>query len=186
MENNTITIITTNTKVCGTKNIKMKNETLTELEELVLNNLKSLSKKELLKCPAGTLVVNFLEKKGAIRVTEDNIFNTEKYSSVKDIKFEEFWDVFPVKTPSGRKLRPTNKEWGGNLTYDYTTAEKKYLTAVKSLEIHKQVCKIVEAKNKNATAEERGYENNIITYINQKKWERDSEYLKKQQDINRM
>jgi len=93
------------------------------------------------------------------------------------INFDEFWDEFPEETPSGRTLRPENKLWHGKLTRDYLEAKKKYLVRIKKIVEHQEVIKILKAKNENASRNDKEYENGIIVYINQRKWEKDAKYL---------
>ena len=112
-----------------------------------------------------------------------DIFST-KYKNI--INFDEFWDNFPIKTPSGRCLRPQNKMWGGETTKDYIDAKKKYLAVVKSIENHQTIVSILVEKAKKATKEDREYENNIITYINQRKWQKDARFLEGSAKLNRM
>lgn len=137
-----------------------------------------------------------LEADNYIRINKhncwDNIIVTTKATSIfsnkdnDEIKFDEFWDNFPIKTPSGRCLRPNNKMWGGETTKDYIEAKKKYLSVVKSLENHQTIVSILAEKAKKATKEDREYENNIITYINQRKWQKDARFLEGSSKLNRM
>lgn len=90
------------------------------------------------------------------------------------INFDEFWDVFPSTTPSGRPLRANTKEWGGKPTRDYTICKKKYLSKVKTPESHNQIVKIVKAR---IDAKDYEFINNMETYINQEKWQQDVKYL---------
>lgn len=90
------------------------------------------------------------------------------------INFDEFWDVFPVTTPSGRVLRAAGKEWRGEPTRDYVVCRKKYLTKVKTEEAHKKIIQIIQAR---VTSKDYEYMNNMETYINQSKWQQDVKYL---------
>ena len=111
----------------------------------------------------------------------------EVFKSSEEINFDEFFEAFPVKTPSGRSLRPSNKEWSGELTKDYTEAKKKYLSAVKSKEIHNKIVSIIKAKASKCLIKDKEFENNIITYINQRIWQKDCKYLDKStQTVNRI
>lgn len=104
----------------------------------------------------------------------------------ENINFDEFWDNFPSETPSGRCLRPKNKMWANELTKDYVEAKKKYLSFVKTIENHKTIVSILVEKSKIAAKADKEYENNILSYINQKKWQKDSKYLQSTQQVNRM
>lgn len=137
-----------------------------------------------------------LEMDNYIRVINndcwDSIIITTKATSIfsakgdSNINFDEFWDNFPIKTPSGRCLRPNNKMWGGETTKDYTEAKKKYLTVVKSLENHQTIVSILVEKSKKATISDKEFENSIITYINQRKWQKDARFLEGSATLNRM
>lgn len=113
-----------------------------------------------------------------IRRKGDDLFST------RSIEFDEFFFAFPHKTPGGRVLRTKEKEFGGKLTNDYVEARKKYLSRVKSKDMHDQIVKIRSTKTKSAPSSTLEYENNIITYINQRKWERDSVFLSKSPSFN--
>lgn len=96
------------------------------------------------------------------------------FKSKVTINFDEFWDVFPIATPSGRVLRATSKTWGGKSTRDYTVCRRKYLSKIKTVEAHNQVVSIVRAR---VASKDYEYMNNIETYINQEKWQQDAKYL---------
>jgi hypothetical protein len=90
------------------------------------------------------------------------------------INFDEFWEVFPVTTPSGRVLRAANKESRGKLTRDYDVCRKKYLAKVKNKDLHAEIIEIVKAR---VFSKDYEYINNIETYINKQKWQQDIKYL---------
>lgn len=91
-----------------------------------------------------------------------------------DINFDEFWDVFPSSTPSGRPLRASSKEWGGKPTRDYITCKKKYLSKITTVESHNKIVQIVKAR---VSSKDYEFMNNMETYINQEKWQQDVKYL---------
>lgn len=91
-----------------------------------------------------------------------------------DINFDEFWDVFPSSTPSGRPLRASSKEWAGKPTRDYVTCKKKYLSKITTVESHNKIVKIIKAR---VSSKDYEFMNNMETYINQEKWQQDVKYL---------
>lgn len=91
-----------------------------------------------------------------------------------NINFDEFWDVFPSSTPSGRPLRASSKEWGGKPTRDYITCKKKYLSKITTVESHNKIVQIVKAR---VSSKDYEFMNNMETYINQEKWQQDVKYL---------
>jgi len=98
------------------------------------------------------------------------------------VNFDEFWEVFPVTTPSGRILRASKKMWIGKPTRDYEVCRKKYLAKVKSVEIHNKIIQIVKAR---VASKDYEYMNNLETYINQQKWQQDVKYLSFKPQIGR-
>ncbi len=124
-------------------------------------------------------ILNELEDNDYIRVTIDGIIVTDKCNFNKNskINFDEFWDNFPEKTPNGRSLRTANKKWGDDYTKDFVEAKKKYIAAIKNIDSHNKVIKVLKAKKNNASIEDKNYENGILVYINQRKWQRDVKYL---------
>ena len=125
------------------------------------------------------LWIDSLEADGYIKILEDSIEPRQKlidlFESKNNINFDEFWNVFPASTRSGRPLRAANKEFGGKLTRDYEVCRKKYLSKVKTEKLHHQIVDIVAARVASNDIE---YMNNMETYINQSKWEVDAKYLK--------
>ena len=91
-----------------------------------------------------------------------------------DVNFDEFWDVFPTTTPSGRILRASSKVWRNAPTRDYEVCKKKYLSKVKDVESHNKIISIIKARVESKDYE---YMNNMETYINQSKWQQDVKYL---------
>ena len=61
------------------------------------------------------------------------------------INFDELWEVSPSQTRTGRPLRAATKEFHNKVTKDYETCKKKYLSKVKSLELHNNIVSIVKA-----------------------------------------
>ena len=124
-----------------------------------------------------------LEELQYIKILGEDYFDIELRKKTYDlfgttqIEFDEFWNEFPTETPSGRTLRPENKLWHDKPTRDYLEAKKKYLIRIKKIVEHEEVIKILKAKNENASRNDKEYENGIIVYINQRKWEKDSKYL---------
>ena len=91
-----------------------------------------------------------------------------------NINFDEFWDVFPSSTPSGRPLRASSKEWGGKPTRDYMPCKEKYLSKITAAESHNKIVQIVKAR---VSSKDYEFMNNMETYINQEKWQQDVKYL---------
>ena len=91
-----------------------------------------------------------------------------------DVNFDEFWDIFPITTPSGRILRASSKVWRNAPTRDYEVCKKKYLSKVKDVESHNKIISIIKARIESKDYE---YMNNMETYINQSKWQQDVKYL---------
>ena len=122
---------------------------------------------------------NVLEQNMYIKSTEDGYILRDKGRQLfekknSDINFDEFWDVFPSSTPSGRPLRASSKEWAGKPTRDYVTCKKKYLSKIKTLESHNKIVQIVKAR---VSSKDYEFMNNMETYINQEKWQQDVKYL---------
>ena len=124
-------------------------------------------------------IIPILEQNLRIKSVENGWELTSKALSLfqnknTDINFDEFWDAFPVTTPDGRILRSANKIWNNSNTRDYTVCKKKYLSKVKSLEIHNKIVSIIKAR---VLSGDYKYINNLETYINQELWQRDVKYL---------
>ena len=90
------------------------------------------------------------------------------------INFDDFWLVFPSSTSDGRVLRSRNSTWQGALTKDYIVCKKKYLSKVKSKEVHDKIIAIVKAR---AESGDTKYMSNMETYINAENWTKDVKYL---------
>lgn len=117
-----------------------------------------------------------LEDKGYIQTIEGIIYLKNKAVNLFEedvINFDQLWDIYPDKTPSGRVLRAKNKEFLGALSKDYKILSKKYNSAVKNLSTHK---KIIECtKNMISYHKNNGSSDYLLkleTYINQRGWER--------------
>jgi hypothetical protein len=126
-----------------------------------------------------TLTLKRLEQFMWIKATEDGYILRDKGRQLfekknSDINFDEFWDVFPSSTPSGRPLRASSKEWAGKPTRDYVTCKKKYLSKIKTVESHNKIVQIVKAR---VSSKDYEFMNNMETYINQEKWQQDVKYL---------
>jgi hypothetical protein len=128
-----------------------------------------------------------MQEKGYIKILEDSIEPRQKlidlFESKNNINFDEFWNVFPASTRSGRPLRAANKEFGGKLTRDYEVCRKKYLSKVKTEKLHHQVVDIVVSRVASNDIE---YMNNMETYINKSVWEVDAKYLGITKRANKM
>jgi hypothetical protein len=99
------------------------------------------------------------------------------------VNFDEFWEVFPITTPSGRVLRAAKKMWGDKPTRDYEVCKKKYLSKVKAVETHNKIVSIINAR---VNSKDYEYMNNIETYINQQKWQQDIKYLNYQPIVGKV
>lgn len=125
-------------------------------------------------------LLKYYEEQGFIKITGENPLEDlefrESFTTLvtpinSKINFDEFWDAFPQSTKSGRVLRALNKtNLQGKHTRDYDVCKKKYLSKVKSEELHEQ---IVATLKKRVELNEYEYINGIEVYINQSKWERD-------------
>ncbi len=123
-----------------------------------------------------------LQAFGYVKILNDGVeirqAGKEFLGHSEEIDFDEFWNAFPVSTPSGRPLRAANKEWNGTLTRDYTVCKKKYLSKVKKIHVHNVIVKTVKGRVASGNYE---YMNNMETYINQEKWQVDfPKYYKKE------
>ena len=124
------------------------------------------------------------EMEGLVKITGENLPEDLEFRPVftnlvtpnkLSINFDEFWDVFPSSTRSGRPLRAVNKANSqGKPTRDYEVCKKKYLSKVKNEELHKLIVSIIKKK---VELNDYEYINNMETYINQCKWERDQAIL---------
>jgi hypothetical protein len=92
------------------------------------------------------------------------------------INFDEFWDIFPTSTKSGRALRAENKIFHGKPTRDYEVCKQKYLSKVKDEELHKEIVAIIK---KRVELNQYEYINGMEVYINQRKWEQDIALLRR-------
>ena len=122
-----------------------------------------------------------LENQGWIKINEDGEPEPRQklldlFPPEKGIDFDEFWDAFPVKTRSGRVLRAANKMFQGKLSRDYTVCRKKYLAKIKTAESHAVAVAAIKAK---VDSGDINYLNGIEVYINQNKWEADSQLIGK-------
>ena len=125
-----------------------------------------------------------LESEGWIKITGTNLpFDLEFRKNFitlvtpinSKINFDEFWDASPASTRSGRVLRAVNKiNSQGKPTHDYEVCKKKYLSKVKSVKLHENIVAIIKAR---VAYNDYEFMNNLETYINQRKWERDVVYL---------
>ena len=105
-----------------------------------------------------------------LRSKAKELFENKK----SEVNFDEFWDVFPVATQSGRVLRSASKVWGGRPTKDYLVCKKKYLSKVKTIDSHNNIVAIVKAR---VASKDYEYMNGIEVYINKETWQRDIKYL---------
>lgn len=119
-----------------------------------------------------------LETQGFIRLVNTEVIILEKAKLLfpkinTKIDFDEFWEVFPSKTNKGRTLRSENKLFHNSLTNDYKTCKSKYLSKVKTIDLHNHICNIVKARADSDTE----FMNNMETYINKQVWQQDVKYL---------
>lgn len=132
------------------------------------------------------IIFKKLESEDWLKIIDHSIVLREKALSLfinsGEINFDEFWDNFPRRTPNGRPLRAFNKVVNGVPTRDYIVCKKKYLKSVRDKELHNQIVATVIAKNKVLSPDKKNFENNLETYINQKKWEQDIIYLDQGED----
>jgi hypothetical protein len=127
--------------------------------------------------------------KNTIRILSDNLWikHTEggEYQlrqkgrdlfqeKLSQINFDEFWNVFPSSTSDGRVLRSRNHVWQDALTRDYVICKKKYLSKIKSKEVHDKIVAIVKTR---AESGDTKFMANIETYINGENWTKDEKYL---------
>lgn len=94
-------------------------------------------------------------------------------SKVTSDNFDELFDLYPHRTPSGRILRSRNKTVSGVLTKNYLVSKKKYLTKVSNLKLHNLI--LEATKKMSSQARMRGgmeYIQQLEVYINQNSWEK--------------
>ena len=96
-----------------------------------------------------------------------------------EVNFDEFFEAFPATTSDGRVLRSANKVFRGALTRDYVVCKKKYLSKVKSKEVHDEIVSIIKAR---VASGDTKYMQNLETYLNQESWSKDVKYLKTNSD----
>lgn len=123
------------------------------------NTLNVLFEKELLSFNEDQSVV-YLTNKGLKLVGKDKV------------NFDELFDLYPYKTPTGRVLRTKNKEQLGKLTRDYKLLSEKYIRRVNTQDLHNKVIEATKVMIKDF--KRRGsldYLKKLETYINQHGWE---------------
>lgn len=127
------------------------------------SHLDSLSAKGFLDVNGDSLI---LTAKGA------KVFKTSSNIKISESDFEQFFDLYPSKTPSGRRLRSSAKS-GGGYTRDFEVCYRKYSAVVKDLLMHESIMQAT--KNLIYDYRRRGsseYMQNLETYINQRTWEK--------------
>ena len=136
-----------------------------------------------------TFILLELEELQYIKLLSDDYSDIELRKKTYDlfnksqIDFDEFWDSFPAETPFKRRsLKSANKIFHGKHTRDYLEAKKKYLSKVKNKDEHEEIIKILQSKSQFASMEDKEFENGIIVYINQRKWEKDVKFLVTEED----
>lgn len=106
-----------------------------------------------------------LAEKRFITVINDFVTLTEAGKNVVfpkvDINFNDIFEIYPHSTPNGRKLRAKTKTIGGRLTKDYVFLKEKYLSRVKSTDMH---TKIIEATKEMLNDRKR---QNTLEYLRQ-------------------
>jgi len=121
--------------------------------------------------------IEYLSTNEYIKITDEEIFLRDKgvkvFGENPNINFDEFFEIFPKKTPTNRTLR-SEKMFGNKTTKDYELCKRKYLSVVKNESLHKQIITILQARLKVGNLE---YLNNLETYINKRQWEKDSIHL---------
>jgi len=121
--------------------------------------------------------IDSLVRKQFIQFNEDNsvVYLTNKAFKVvgkEEVDFDELFNLYPYKTPTGRILRTKNKEQLGKLTRDYKLLSEKYIRKVKNIDLHNTIIKATELMLKDY--KKRGasdYLKKLETYINQNGWE---------------
>jgi len=122
-------------------------------------------------------IINELVRKNLIQFNDDNsvVYLTNKALKIvgkEEVNFDELFDLYPYKTPTGRILRTKNKEQLGKLTRDYKLLSEKYLRKIKNVELHNTIIRATELMLKDY--KRRGsleYLKKLETYINQNGWE---------------
>jgi len=92
---------------------------------------------------------------------------------ISEKDFEEFYNIYPAKTSSGRRLRSSARLNNGSFTRDFSVCYKKYTLAVKDLSVHESI--VSATKNMLYDYQRRGstdFLQNIETYIHQRTWEK--------------
>lgn len=146
-------------KINGEINDKEFPFTSTEL------TLKSLEEKEWL-----ILEDNEIElSKKAYKLIGEKTINE---NTTTESNFDELFDIYPYRTPSGRILRSRNKIVSGKLTHNYCKLRDRYLRKVKTIDEHTEV--LINTKTMISNANMRNsieYLQQLETYINQNSWE---------------
>lgn len=153
---------------------------LTINEYLTLYKLKLLGENISLPFSSTETCLKSLVDKGFLEVDGNGLkFSGKGLKVFKDAgvavskkDFEEFYLLYPMKTPGGRKLR-SGVSIGNKTTRDFDLCYQKYLKSVKSLSEHDNV--IQATKNCLMDYRRRGaseFLQNIETFINQRTWEK--------------
>lgn len=114
-----------------------------------------------------------LRKRNFINKDDSGTFLTSTseliFGADRDLKklFNEVWDLYPMKTPNGRLLRP--------LSLDSQIGKKAFLKLknnLKDINNHKKIIKALKNEiNTRARTGGLNYMKHINTWINQKAWE---------------
>ena len=150
-------------------------------EYLTLLKLHLLAKGQNISFKSSAEYLTSLVTKGYLKTDKDTVSFTPKgvklFTEVANVvgekEFDELFELYPVKTPSGRVLRCKSKEIMGKYTRDYETLRNKYIKAVRKLDDHALVLEatqnmIYDYKRRGSTE----FYQKMETYINQRGWEK--------------
>lgn len=157
-------------------------------EYLTLVKLKLLNEDIKLQFSTTEAHITSLVEKGFLEIVGENIQFSDKGLKVfkqagvaiSEEDFKKFYELYPMRTPGGRRLRASSNGVSGRMPKDYEVCYRKYSNQVKSLEQHDEVMKatqmmIYDYKRRGASE----FMQNLETYLNQRSWEKyiDSDIL---------
>jgi hypothetical protein len=117
-----------------------------------------------------------LVNKGLLEEDNGNMILTDKVDRIikkEKIIFDDLFNLYPYKTPNGRPLRSKNKEILGHVTRDYKILSEKYLSKIKTEDLHQSVLQatrlMINDLNRRGSL---NYLPKFETFINQSSWEK--------------
>ena len=121
--------------------------------------------------------LNELEENNFLKKENNELYLTKKsnklFSKEEDIDFEEFFNLYPPKTPNGRVLRAASKEGLRGITKDYENNYKRYIKQINDEETHNKVLEATKNMiNDHVNRHAMDYLPKLETYINQNGWDK--------------